>query len=295
MTRTTQYALKKTLKIKIPSKVVTTTYAKKHPKSTVKTTVYLAKKTGKYTKGKRVPEAYAKRYRKMVKKVVEYKTKPKVKLMESEQIVSREDAKKYRKYIKQVQYVQIEERPVVFDPVLKKQTYGEWRVTSKERLNYYERIMNVKELTNRHVRQVLAANRIFNNIWQNHKGIIRVTVNGFVGGEHVKDVAHIGYLKSIWSTKHDGYSQFKDYVVNKILQSLRRHRLRLSNEKESRERLVDLHRKLKDAYNRLEHAPSWNVESIAQGIKEIKKMIRQQKQSRQLTGGTIRIEKLVPQ
>lgn len=295
VSRTTEYALKKDVVVRVPGKIVTAGYYKKHPRTTTQSVVYRLKRTTtSYRKGEKVTAAYAKRYRRLVVKTTTYRTKAKVKIIRSEQVVSAAFARHHRSQVKQIQYIQIEERQVVFDPVLRKQTYGDWRMTSRERLNYYERILSMKELTSRHIRSVLSANRIFSNIWQNHKGVIRVTVNGFVGGEHVKDVAHIGYLKSVWTGKHNGYSRFKDYVVNKILQSLRRHRLRVSNPEESKMRLVDLHRKLKDAYTRLDSAPSWNKATIEHSVKEIKKLIRQQKQTRQLTGGTIRIEKLVP-
>lgn len=160
-------------------------------------------------------------------------------------------------------------------------------------MNFYEQILPVKDLSDRHIRTVFAQNRIFSNIWANHKGMIRISVNGHVDGRRVKNVAHIGYLKSVWATKHNGYEQFKDYVVNKVLQSLRRANLRLSNPKESQARLVDLFKKRKDALYRLESAPSWKHGDITKELKEIQKLIKLQKQSRQIKGGMIRIEKLV--
>jgi len=295
VTRGIEYALKKEHRRTIPGKAVTASYAKKHKKTTTQSIVYVRIKTTRSGgKGEKVTRQYAKLHPRLVKKRTIYRTKPRTVIRRSESTVPLSYAKRYPRCVKKVQYIQIEERAVLFDPVLKKQTYGDWRVTSRERLSFYEKILNVKELTSRHVRLVLGQNRIFSNIWQNDKGVIRVTVNGHVEGRHVKNVAHIGYLKSLWAHKHEGYSQFKDYVVNKILQSLRRSHLRLSNAEESRMRLVDLHARLKDAYERLDSSPSWNKESIQEGIQEIKKLIRQQKKARQLTGGTIRIEKLVP-
>lgn len=207
--------------------------------------------------------------------------------------VSEKFAQRFPTKVKSTQYMEIEERQPRYDPQTRKQIYGKWKVTSRQKMNFYEQILPLKDITSRHLRTTFAKYRIFSNIWQNHKGIIRMSVNGHVEGRRVKEVIHIGYLKSVWETRHNGYSEFKDYLVNKVLQALRRKHLRLSNPKESRERLIDLYRKRTTALRRLETSPSWNKETALEGYKEVKKLIRLQKLTRQIKGGSIRIEKLV--
>lgn len=293
--RVARFTLKETIRVKIGGKKVDKTYAKKYPLKVIKTVSYTTKKATKtYKKGQSVSLQYAKRFPRYVSKTTIYRTKSITKVYRKGVSVSESFSKRYPSRVKTVEYMEILERQPIYDPILRKQTYGEWRVTSREKMNFYEKILNLKQITNRHIRTVFSRHHIFNNIWQNHKGNIRVTVNGHVEGRHVKEVVHIGYLKSLWETKHNGYEQFKDYVVNKVLQGLRRKHLRLSNPKESQERLVDLMGKRKNAFQRLETSPSWNKEKVVEEIKEIQKLIRQQKLSRQIEGGTIRIEKLVP-
>lgn len=224
--------------------------------------VRVAKKTTlKYKKGKRVSKAYASRYPHLTKLI---------------------------------QYLQIEERPVRFDPVAKKQTYGNWTVTARQRLNYYEQIIELKKMSDRRVATVFAKEKVYRNIWQNERGSIRVTVNGRVGSRRVKEVLHLGYLRSMWENKHNGYAQFKAYLLSKVLQTLRRRGLRLSNPKESLERLRDLQRKVSIETKNLSVVPEWMVEQKLKSIKALNALIRQQKKSSQLLGGTIRIEKLIP-
>lgn len=292
--RSARFTLKENYTVRKPSKLVDKAYAKQYPSQVKKKTVYKAKKTTRsYKKGQTVPESYAKRFRRLVTKATIYRTIATVKTYKQGLRVSEKFALKHPEKVKSMEYMEIEERQVQYDPVTRRQTYGKWRVTSRQKMNFYEQILPVKDLSNRHIRTVFAQNRIFSNIWANHKGMIRISVNGHVDGRRVKNVAHIGYLKSVWETKHNGYEQFKDYVVNKVLQSLRRANLRLSNPKESQARLVDLFKKRKDALYRLESAPSWKHEDITKELKEIQKLIKLQKQSRQIKGGMIRIEKLV--
>ena len=224
--------------------------------------VRVAKKTtSKYRKGRRVSKAYAKRYPHLTKLV---------------------------------QYLQVEERPPRFDPVLRKQTYGDWIVTARQKLNYYEQIIELKKFTDRRVSTVFAKEKVYKKIWENERGSIRVTVNGRVGTRRVKEVLHLGYLRSMWENKHNGYTQFKDYLLSKVLSSLRRRGLRLSSPKESLERIRDLQRKVKIETHNLSVVPEWMVDQKLKSIKAMNKLIRQQKKSNQLLGGSIRIEKLIP-
>ena len=292
--RVARFTLKESYTVRKPSRPVDKAYAKQYPSQVKKKIVYKAKRTTRtYKKGQAVPESYAKRFRRFVTKTTTYRTVATVKTYKQGLRVSEKFALKHPEKVKSTEYMEIEERQVQYDPVTRRQTYGKWRVTSRQKMNFYEQILPVKDLSDRHIRTVFAKNRIFSNIWANHKGMIRISVNGHVDGRRVKNVAHIGYLKSVWEAKHNGYEQFKDYVVNKILQSLRRANLRLSNPKESQARLVDLFKKRKDALYRLGSAPPWKHDDIAKELKEIQKLIKQQKQSRQIKGGMIRIEKLV--
>lgn len=222
----------------------------------------MAKKTTqKYRKGRRVSKAYAKRYPHLAKTA---------------------------------QYLQVEERPVQFDPVEKKQSYVKWTVTARQRLHYYEQIIDIKKLTDRRIATVFAKEKVYKNIWENERGSIRITINGRVGSRQVKEVLHLGYMRGMWEHKHNGYAQFKDYLLSKVLSSLRRRGLRLSNPKESLERIRDLQRKVFTESKNLSSLPEWMLEKKLKSIREMNKLIRQQKKSTQLIGGTIRIEKLIP-
>lgn len=292
--RIARYSLKHPVKITTPGKPVTKAYAKRYPSRVLKSTLYTIKKaTKKYPKGAEVVRAYAKRFPHLVKRITTYSSKPITHQYKKGTKVSSKFAAKHPEHVLKQEWMVIQERQPIYDPYLRKQTYGDWKITSKQKMNFYEQILPVKSLTGRHIRSVFARQRVFSNIWQNHKGIIRMSINGMADGNRVKDVVHIGYLKSVWEHKHNGYEQFKNYVVNKVLQGLRRHHLRLSNPKESQERLLDLRRKLKEAYERYDAAHTSKRSHIQQSIKELKKLIKQQKQTRQITGGTIRIEKLV--
>ena len=292
--RIARYTIKESITISRPSHRVDKAYAKKHPSQIIKSTRYTAKKTTKtYKKGQSVTRLYAKRFPKLVKRTTIYRSKPISKTYKKGTPVSVKFAEKYPNDVRKQEWMVIQERQPQYDPVMKRQVYGAWKITSRQKMNFYEQILPVKNLSSRHIRITFARNRVFNNIWQNHKGIIRMTINGMSDGRRVKDVVHIGYLKSVWEHKHNGYEQFKNYVVNKVLQGLRRHHLRLSNQKESQDRLIDLRRKLKDAYDRFDNAAGSKRSHIQSAIKELKKLIVLQKQSRQVTGATIRIEKLV--
>lgn len=229
-----------------------------------------------------------------VNRVVVYKAIKTTRKYKKGQRVSRDYAKRYPRLVKPQEWMQIQERQVKFDPKQRRQVYGKWKITSREKMNYYEKILDLKELTTRSVSDIFARNRVYSNIWENNKGTIRITVNGFADGKRVKEVVHIGYLKSVWYNRHNGYSEFKDYLVNKVLEALRRRRLRLSNPKESMGRIARLRRKVQQAYKRLESVPAWKHDDVAQEIKSLNKLIKTQKQTAQVTRSTIRIEKLVP-
>lgn len=293
--RRATYALKQTIKRRTPSKVVDKAYAKQYPSAVTKTPVYKAKKTTRTVKkGQTVSEAYAKRFKKLVVRTTTYRTKPSIIVYKKGTKVSEAYAKRYPQLVKTSEYMQIEERQPKWDPVLQRQVYGDWKVTSRQKMHFYEKIIPVKIISTRSLAELFARNRIYHNIWQNDKGTLRMTVNGFVEGRRVKEVVHLGYLKSVWEHKHNGYSEFKDYLVHKVLEALRRRKLRLSNPKESMERIKNLRSKLGTALKKLERTPVQFQESPKNEVKELKKLIRLQKQSAQVNHATIRIEKLVP-
>lgn len=293
--RRATYALNKTIKKRTPSQKVERAYAKAHPKSTTKVIEFRAKKTTKTVKkGQRVSEAYAKRFRHLVTRTTTYRTKPTVTVYKKGTKVSEAYAKRYPQLVKTSEYMQIEERQPKWDPILQRQVYGKWKVTSRQKMHFYEKIIPVKTISTRSLAELFARNRVYHNIWQNDKGTLRMTVNGIVDGRRVKEVVHLGYLKSVWEHKHNGYSEFKDYLVHKVLEALRRRKLRLSNPKESLERIRGLRQKLGVAIDKLHHTPEQFQDSAFNEVKELKKLIRLQKQSEQLNQATIRIEKLVP-
>jgi len=224
--------------------------------------VFIAKKTTKkYKKGRKVSKVYAKRYPKLVAKA---------------------------------QYLQFEERQAKYDPILKHQVYKDWKVTAKERLTKYEHILNLNKFSNRSLQETFAKGRVYSKIWQNNRGSVRVTVNGMVEGRRVKEVLHIGYLKSLWAHKHNGYEKFKTFLVNKVLNALRRRGLRLSNTKESQKRLTDLRRRRGIIEDNLEVMPHWLRKEEGKKLNSVIKSIHSQRLTRQVTNATIRIEKLVP-
>lgn len=222
---------------------------------------YVAKKTTKrYRKGKKVSLTYAKRYPQLVRKI---------------------------------EYMIYEQRELKYDRELKHQTYGAWKQTAKQRLTHYEAILPMTKMTDRRISTAFARHRIYHSIWQNESGVIRVTVNGHFDGRRVKEIIHIGYLKRLWANKHNGYKQFKQDLLHKILNSLRRRRLRLSNPTESKARIKELTKKLAAETHNLTVVPDWMVDQTQRKIKSLTRSIREQRRSHQLRGGTIRIEKLV--
>jgi hypothetical protein len=218
------------------------------------------KTTKRYHKGRRVSAAYAKRYPHLVKKT---------------------------------EWVEIFERSIKFDPVKKRQVYGGWKIRSREKMNFFEKILPLKSITTRSVSDLLARNKVYSNIWQNNKGVIRITIEGIARGKRIKEVVHVGYLKSMWYGMREGYSKFKRYLVHKILQALGKRRLRISNSKESLERVHSLHRMANMAKDKLEYASSSEAVSLKKEVKGLTRLIKEQKQKEQIIRATLRIEKLV--
>lgn len=292
--RTVQFKAEKTFARTEPSKIVDKAYAKAHPKQVIHRTVFTAKKSTKTVrKGQRVSEKYAKRFPSVVKKTTTYRTKPTSIVYKKGVKVPEGIAKRFPKHVKKTEWVEIAEREIKFDPVKKRQVYGAWRVQSREKMNFFEKILPLKSISTRSVSDLLARNKVYSNIWQNNKGVIRMTIEGIAHGRRIKEVVHIGYLKSMWYDMPNGYSRFKKYVVHKILRALGKRRLRISNSKESLERIVNLRRMLNDAKDRLDYATGSAQGSTRREIKGLTRLIREQKQTSQVTQATLRIEKLV--
>lgn len=229
----------------------------------VKRTVILVatKTTKKYKKGRRVSQAYALRYPHLVRKT---------------------------------QWLVFEERPLKYDRVLRHQTYRKWRVASKVRLTQFEYIIKLKKVTNRSLTESFSRGRVYSKIWENDQGSVRVTVNGMVKGRRVKEVIHIGYLKALWTRKHNGYEHFKAFLIDKVLSALRQKGLRISNMKESAGRIQELKKRVRTIEGNLDIVPDWMRGSETNALNAVKRRLADQRRTRQLEGATIRIEKLVP-
>lgn len=228
-----------------------------------------------------------------VKRVAVFVAKQTTKRYQKGKPVSQTYVKRYPNLVRKLEYMIYEQRELKYDKELKHQTYGKWIQVAKERLTHYEAILPISKLTDRRISTVFARHRIYHSIWQNARGVIRVTINGNFDGRRIKEIVHIGYLKRLWEEKHNGYKKFKQDLLHKILNSLRRRRLRLSNPKESRQRIKELQSKLQTETHNLTVVPDWMVEETQSKIKSLTRSIREQRRTHQLLGGTIRIEKLV--
>jgi hypothetical protein len=139
----------------------------------------------------------------------------------------------------------------------------------------------------------LANHRVFQKLWENNRGEMRFTISGWSEGRRIKEVIHAGFLKKSWEDQHNGKERFKEHIVGLILSNLRRRGLRLSNPKESAQRLTIL----PENGNLPEHVRTRNSrEKIGGWMERVRwatDSIRQQKRLKQLTRATIRIEKMV--
>jgi len=223
--------------------------------------VYVAKKTtGKYRKGKRVSAKYAKRYPHLVKRQ---------------------------------QWMRLENRPLKYDQKTKRQTMGDWTTVAKERLTMQEIILTLKKISDGRLDAVLARHQVYYKLWQNERGNIRITVNGHADGRRIREIIHLGFLRNEWAALHNGYEQFKNWIVASILANIRRRGLRLSNPQKSQQRIQGLKKKLTTETQMLAYLSTTEHYNQMQKIAAIGRSIRAQRASRQMQGITIRIEKLV--
>lgn len=223
--------------------------------------VYVAKKTtSKYKKGRRVSAAYAKRYPKLVKRQ---------------------------------QWMRLDNRMLKWDPVTKKQTVGGWKKVAQERLTLQEIILTLKSVSDRRIDAVLARHQVYHRLWQNERGNIRITIAGRYHGKSVREIIHLGFLRNEWARLHNGYTQFKAWIVASILANIRRRGLRVSNPKESRQRLTSLKQKLHQYTTMLSYLPHHEHHNMMQRIAGVARSIKAQESSKQMTNVTLRIEKLI--
>jgi hypothetical protein len=228
-----------------------------------------------------------------IERVIRYRAKRATKKYRKGQQVSQVYASRYPKLVKREQWQVFRQQQVLWDPVTRTQSLGKWKVTQQVKLTQLEKIMTVRTFSNKSVTETFARQRVYQKLWENDRGNIRITVNGHVKGQRVREVIHLGFLKMLWKNKHNGYEHFKRFLVGSVLSNLKRRGLRLSDPQQSAQRIADLRTRLATEAKNLERLPDWLRGAQANRLNAIARDIRRQKGSKQLTGATIRIEKLV--
>lgn len=228
-----------------------------------------------------------------VSRLIIYRAKKTTKKYRKGQQVSQAYAKRYRKLVRREEWQTFAQQKVRWDPKTKTQTLGDWKVTSRVKLVKEEKILSLRQFTQGSVEQTFARQKVYQKLWENDRGDIRVTVNGMVEGKRVREVVHLGFLKSAWKHQHNGYEKFKRFLVGSVLSNLRQRGVRLSDPRHSQERIERLRQRLVTESAAMERLPDWLHGAQANKVKAIARDIQKQKRSRQLRGATIRIEKLV--
>lgn len=179
------------------------------------------------------------------------------------------------------------------------------QITYTTRLTRQERILRSSAIKERHIRRTLADHRVFSKLYDDFKvpgdiqrrGAIRVTINGVMEGRKVREVIHLGFMRSLWDLKfgrgEDAREGFKDWIIGSILSNLRRRGLRLSNPIESAERIRNLMKNRQGMVEMMDFTKPVNRGGLIERIKWATDAIKKQKHSRQLREVSIRIEKLV--
>ena len=183
------------------------------------------------------------------------------------------------------------------------------RIEQAVRLTKAEKILKLSSLDNRWVSKTLAKHRVYKSLVENWGGEIRITVNGHVKGRRVKEIIHLAYHRGHWGlgaqrvpgqtfgewakANEDKYERFKQWVLGSILSNLRRRGLRVSNPKESNQRLRTLNQKRMDLVEALDTAkPGAERGGLLERMTWATDAIATQKKLKQLNGVTMRIEKL---
>jgi hypothetical protein len=222
-----------------------------------------------------------------------YRAKKTTSKVRKGQLVSAKYAKRYPHLVNKEKWLYLHTLRSGLDKKTKKETTW-WAITEKAKLIETEKILPVTSFDDRRIRMTLANHRVFQKLWENNRGEMRFTISGWSEGRRIKEVIHAGFLKKSWEDQHNGKERFKEHIVGLILSNLRRRGLRLSNPKESAQRLHDLAGKRQTYLNMSELETS--REKIGGWMERVRwatDSIRQQKRLKQLTRATIRIEKMV--
>lgn len=180
------------------------------------------------------------------------------------------------------------------------------RIVYAGRLTQTEKILKLTSLADRHVRRTLANHRVFRTLWEDfhvkgdiqRRGSIRISLGGTAGDRRIKEIIHLGFHRQSWLEKYSSdqkaFEGFKDWLVGTILSNLRRRGLRLSNPKESKQRIEDLRRNRDGMVSmmEMEQDPA-KIGKWVQRIKWANKAVNDQKKSKQLTRVSMKIDKLV--
>lgn len=158
------------------------------------------------------------------------------------------------------------------------------------RLQTTEKILKASGLADRKIRQTFANKRVYEKLWKNWGGEIRITVGGSIEGKKVKEIIHLAYQQGNWAGNYEG---FKEWLTGAVLSNLRRRGWRVSNPRESARRITMLGRNRAGMVQMLDFAKDDKAKAgLVERIKWATEAIRRQKKSKQIRGVTIKMEKL---
>jgi hypothetical protein len=176
------------------------------------------------------------------------------------------------------------------------------RIQLQHKMTAVEKILPLSGFTDRDIRATFNKQEVFRNIWNNWGGIIRVVVSGSIeDGRRVREIIHLGYHKEHWESqergrgarKVSGRELFRRWLISSVSTNLRRRGLRLSNPKESAQRIVRLRSELNALQGMTEFMKPSEMAGHVTQIKWKADAIQKQMKTNQVRGATIRIEKLV--
>lgn len=179
------------------------------------------------------------------------------------------------------------------------------QIAYTSRLTRQETILRSSNVKGRHVRRTLADHRVFNSLYEDfetpgdaqRRGAVRVVVSGSVDGRRIRETIHLGFQKTVWEMRfrdHDKAKEgFKDWLTGAILTNLRRRGLRVSDPKESVDRIRELTKNRAGMVEMLDFTKPKERGALIERIKWATDAIAKQKKSRQLRGATIKVDKLV--
>lgn len=180
-----------------------------------------------------------------------------------------------------------DKRELAIAPYLKKR---QGQIEHAVRLTKVEKIMRLSTLADRKIRQTFANKRVYQKLWENWGGEIRITVGGSVKGKKVKEIIHLAYQQGNWSGNYEG---FKEWLTGAVLSNLRRRGWRVSNPKESQRRIALLGRNRAGMVQMLDFTEDPQKRAgLLERIAWATEAIRRQKASQQMKGVTMKMEKL---